>query len=266
MKPIKCDFLICGAGIIGLTIANQLVRDGFQNITIIEKEFAIGQHASGRNSGVLHAGIYYTPESLKAQSCLRGNFLLKEYCHQKNIPVLESGKVIVAQNDEEIETLNELYKRAVENGAKVEMISERKLKEIEPNAKTYQTALFSYYTAVVDPKLILESLYKDLVSTEKVEILTNTKFINLEDQKVARTNNREIKFEIFVNSAGSFCDKIAHIFGIGLDYKIIPFKGLYKKLKKEKAHLVKGNIYPVPDVRNPFLGVQFTRDITGSRT
>ncbi len=118
----RVDVLIVGGGIIGLTIAQELLRAGYDNIAILEKEKEIGKHASGRNSGVLHAGIYYTHDSLKAKFCLKGNALMKEYCRGKTIPVLETGKVIVTKNKEEIPALKELYQRALKNGTKGDLL------------------------------------------------------------------------------------------------------------------------------------------------
>src|SRR3990172_10033633 len=148
IKNIHGNILICGAGIMGIKIARELVKRGYENIIIIEKEDSIGKHASGRNSGVLHAGIYYTPDSLRAKSCLAGNLLMKEYCREKGLPLLETGKVIVAKDDNEVGALKELYLRAFKNGARVELIDEKQLEAIEPNAKTCKVALYSYDTSV----------------------------------------------------------------------------------------------------------------------
>jgi len=131
----KAAIVICGAGIIGLTIARELVKRSYNNILIIDKEDGPGKHASGRNSGVLHAGIYYTPNTMRAKSCLAGNFMVREYCKEKGLPLIEAGKVIVTKNEEELPILKELYHRATENGAKVELVDEKELAEIEPNAK-----------------------------------------------------------------------------------------------------------------------------------
>lgn len=257
------NLLICGGGILGFTIARELLKNGYEDITIIEKGVDFGEHASGRNSGVLHAGVYYSADTLKARFCLRGNLLLKQYCREKNLPISETGKVIVAENEDEITTLKELYNRAVQNGAKVELINEKQLAEIEPNAKTYEMALYSYYTAVVDPKEVLKSIHKDLILSGKVQVVTGTEFKGIKGSKIAVTNKGEIRFNTFVNAAGAHSDKVAHAFGVGLNYKAIPFKGIYKKLRPERSYLVKGNIYPVPDIRNPFLGVHFTRSVKG---
>lgn len=259
----RANFLICGGGIVGFTIARELLKNGYEDIVIIEKGKDFGEHASGRNSGVLHAGVYYASDSLKAKFCLRGNLLLKQYCREKNLPLLETGKVIVTKSEDEIGALKELYSRAVQNGAKVELISEKQLEEIEPNAKTHELALYSYDTAVVDPKAVLKSLYYDLTSSGKVKVITDTEFKGVKGSNIAVTSQGEIGFDTFINAAGAYSDKVAHAFGVGLNYKAIPFKGIYKKLRPEKSYLVNGNIYPVPDIRNPFLGIHFTKSVMG---
>ncbi|WP_250635934.1 NAD(P)/FAD-dependent oxidoreductase [Salidesulfovibrio brasiliensis] len=156
------DIIICGAGIIGLTIARELVARKRGNILIIDKEPYPGKHASGRNSGVLHAGIYYDPGTLKARMCFEGNMLMRQYCKDRKLPLFESGKVIVARDASELPTLFELERRATANGGTVEIIDEQQLSELEPNAKTAGKALHSPYTAVVDPKAVLASLINDL--------------------------------------------------------------------------------------------------------
>ncbi|MCS7163399.1 MAG: FAD-dependent oxidoreductase, partial [Thermodesulfovibrio sp.] len=249
--------VICGAGITGLSIARELVRNGIIDITIIEKEQTLGKHASGRNSGVLHAGIYYTPDSLKARFCLKGNRLMKQYCKEKGLTLIESGKVIVTKNERELPTLHELYMRAKKNEAEVELIDERTLKEIEPYAKTCGQALYSPLTAVINPQQILLSLEEELKSSG-VKIEKGVTLKGIKGDKLI-TSKGEVYFDFFINSAGAHADRIAHLFGLARQYRIIPFKGLYKKLRKEKSYLVKGNIYPVPDIKNPFLGVHFTK-------
>ncbi len=160
----------------GLTIARELVARGCNDIVLIEKEDSVGCHASGRNSGVLHAGIYYTPDSARARLCLEGNLLMQQYCRENGLPLINSGKVIVTSNPQQLATLHELHKRARLNGAKVDLVDEKQLAEIEPNARTFGQALFSHYTAVVAPGKILEHLQKELTATGSVKILFNTKF------------------------------------------------------------------------------------------
>jgi (S)-2-hydroxyglutarate dehydrogenase len=259
----RAEILIVGAGILGLTIARELVSKGHGDIVIIEKEPELGRHASGRNSGVLHAGIYYAPDSLKAKSCLNGNFLMRAYCKEKGLPLLENGKVIVTRSAEELPVLDGLYRRALANGAKVDMIDEVQLAEIEPNARTVERALFSHYTAVVDPKAVLKSLKEDLERSGRVKIHFNCRLTGLNGSTSAITSRGEIGFNRFVNAAGAYCDKVAQLFGIAEKYRLIPFKGVYRLLKKDAAHTVNSSIYPVPDIRNPFLGVHFTRSVHG---
>lgn len=257
------DILIVGGGIVGLTLARELLQQGAENILIIEKEPQLGMHASGRNSGVLHAGIYYPPETLKAQLCLKGNLLLQDYCREKNLPMAHVGKVIVARTDSEIPMVETLYQRALQNGAKVDLIDEQQLNTIEPHARTCQKALYSHYTTIVDNKAILTSLHEDLIKSGKVKIQFETAFLKAVDDHTIQTTTGSIRFKTLINAAGAFADKVAHQFNVGKSYYLIPFKGIYKKLIKEKSHLVNGNIYPVPDLRNPFLGVHFTRKLNG---
>lgn len=256
--------IICGGGIVGLSLARELLKRGADDIIVLEKEKDIGLHASGHNSGVLHAGIYYTPDSLKAKLCLKGNLLMKEFCKEKGIPVLETGKAIVTKNQKELKTLEELYVRAKKNGAVVKLIGEKELKEIEPYAQTVEKALYSPLTAVVDSKRVLKEIEKELVESKKVKILKGVKFEKLISNTEIQTSEGKFKFNLFINAAGAYADKVAHSFGVGLNFKILPFKGTYRKLIKEKSHMVRGNIYPVPDIRNPFLGVHFTKSYDGT--
>ena len=260
----KAEILIVGAGIIGLTIARELVLRGRDGIVIIEKEPELGRHASGRNSGVLHAGIYYAPDSLKAKSCLNGNFLMRDFCREKGLPLLESGKAIVARTPEELPVLDELYRRATANGAKVDIIDERQLSEIEPSARTIGRALFSHYTAVVDPKAVLQSLLEELKESGRVMIHFDCRLTGLQGSSRAVTSKGDISYHRFVNAAGAYCDKVAGLFDIGSRFRLIPFKGIYRQLRRDTSCRVNGNIYPVPDIRNPFLGVHFTRSVHGN--
>ena len=257
------DVLIVGGGIIGLTLARELLAAGRENVVVLEKELSLGRHASGRNSGVLHAGIYYAPDSLKARSCLRGNFLMRAYCKERGLPLLEAGKVIVARDASELPVIDELQRRARANGAEVELVDERQLAELEPSARTVERALFSRNTAVVDPKAVLESLRAELTASGRARILVGRSFTGLAQAGVAATSGGPISFSRLVNAAGAHCDRVARHFGVGEGYRLIPFKGIYRKLRPGASFPVNGNIYPVPDIRNPFLGVHFTRSVHG---
>jgi L-2-hydroxyglutarate oxidase LhgO len=257
------EILIVGGGVVGLTLARELIARGHTGIVILEKEGELGRHASGRNSGVLHAGIYYSPDSLKARSCLRGNLLMREYCRERGLPLLERGKVIVARTEGEQPALDELHRRAVQNGARVEFVDERQLGELEPMARTVGRALFSRDTAAVDPQAVLRALRADLEATGKARFVMSCEFIGLAGPRRARTTQGEIAYARLVNAAGAHCDRVAHHFGLAKDYRLIPFKGIYRKLRTGAAFPVNGNIYPVPDIRNPFLGVHFSRSVHG---
>ena len=257
---IKTDILIVGGGIIGLSIARELNnRHPDLKITLIEKEATAACHASGRNSGVLHAGFYYTPDSLKSRFTVEGNKLLTDYCLKNNLSINRCGKVVVAKDEKERDGIFELKRRGDENGVVLELIDEKRLEELEPNARTFDKALYSPTTSVVNPEEVIGHIADALKG--KVNILFNEKFIKRDDTNTVSTNTRKIKFKHLINSAGLYADKIAHQFGIGQKYTLIPFKGLYMEYKD--SNLIRKHIYPVPNLKNPFLGVHFTITISG---
>ena len=262
MLPERAEVLIVGGGIIGLTLARELLLAGRSDLVVLEKEAELGKHASGRNSGVLHAGIYYAPDSSKARTCLAGNKLMRAYCREKGLPLVEAGKVVVARSEEELPTLEELHRRATANGARVRFVDEKELAAIEPMARTAGKALHSLDTAVVDPKAVLASLRADLEAAG-VRIVTGATFLGLGGPDVAVTTAGRVRFARVVNAAGAWCDTVARAFGTGEHYRLIPFKGIYRKLRPGATYPVNGSIYPVPDIRNPFLGVHFTRSVHG---
>jgi len=254
--------VICGAGIVGLTIARELLKAGFDDIIVFDKEPEPGKHASGRNSGVLHAGIYYDPGTLKAKMCLEGNRRMQAYCQENGLPLFKSGKVIVARTEDELPTLDELQRRATANGGTVEMIDEQQLAEIEPNARTVKRALHSPLTAVVDPKAILAAMRRELEQSGKVRFFFDTRFTDAKRNAV-QTSRGVIGYQLFINAAGAYSDKVAQAFGIAGNYRLLPFKGIYRVLKNPAADTIRGSIYPVPNIKNPFLGVHFTRSVHG---
>ncbi|WP_319584090.1 L-2-hydroxyglutarate oxidase [uncultured Pseudodesulfovibrio sp.] len=255
--------VICGAGILGLTIARELIKAGCDDIIIFDKEPALGKHASGRNSGVLHAGIYYDPGTLKAKMCLEGNRRMQAYCEENGLPLFKSGKVIVARTPDELDTLDELKRRATANGGVVEMIDKERLAEIEPNAFTVDRALYSPLTSVVDPKRILKAMREELETSGKVRFFFDTRFTGTAGHDKVATTQGDIGYKLFINAAGAYSDKVAQAFGIGENYRLLPFKGIYRVLKKSAADRINGSIYPVPNIKNPFLGVHFTRSVHG---
>jgi len=258
---MKYDFLIIGSGIIGLSIATKL-KDSRSNakILILEKEEDVARHASGRNSGVLHAGFYYTADSLKAKFTVNGNKAMRAYCQSKNIPVNQCGKLVVARDEKELGQLYELECRGKRNGSNVKIINETEASQIEPNIKTHNFALYSPDTASVNPTQVCHSLKDDLKAKE-VEFKFNARYLKHQNGTVETTAGSFSAGKV-INCAGLYADKIAHDFGFGKKYTMLPFKGLYLKYTKNKTD-IKTNIYPVPDLRNPFLGVHFTKTVTG---
>ena len=241
------DFMIVGAGVIGLNIAREiLLKKPDAKIVILEKESDVGYHSSGRNSGVLHAGFYYTANSLKAKFTRDGNRELTKYCEENGLKINKCQKVVVTKDEGELEGLETLYQRGIKNGVEVYLIDEDELSEKFENIKTYKKALFSPSTSTVDPLEILQHLKQELLS-KGVKIRFGTRF--------EKGMEREAK--VLINCAGLYADKIAKEFGFSKDYTIIPFKGIYLKYTKND-HPIKTNIYPVPNLKNPFLGVHYT--------
>ncbi len=255
------DYLIIGAGIIGLSVARSLkAKSSNARILILDKEEDCAVHASGRNSGVLHAGFYYTADSLKAKFTVEGSRQMKAYCRSKNIPINECGKLVVAQNETELNQLYELERRGKRNGSNVRIISEGQAREFEPNVKTFQKALYSPDTASVDPKEVCFNIKNDLKNLD-VDFSFNTRYLSHQDNTV-RTTAGDFTAVKIINCSGLYADKVAQDFGFGHRYTMMPFKGLYLKYTKNKTD-IKINIYPVPNLKNPFLGVHYTKTVTG---
>ncbi len=244
----------------GLAVGGRLADEGY-DVLILEKEGDFGLHASGRNSGVLHAGIYYAPDSLKARFAIEGNRRMREFVKERGIPINESGKVIVARDEDEDRRLEELYERARKNGAEVHLIDGKELKEIEPNARTFERAIFSPNTAVVNPKDVIKALVETLKSKRNVRLMTGVRCLKRYAKGKVLTTEGVFEYGVLVNAAGLHADTLARSYGVGKDYLILPFKGTYKELRP--SHLVRGNVYPVPHPKTPFLGVHFTRSPEG---
>jgi len=251
-----CDFLVIGGGVIGLSIARELRRRRpTARIMLIEKESSCGAHASGRNSGVLHAGFYYSPDSLKAKFTRLGNEELTAYCEAKHIPINRCGKLVVAKDAGDLESLAELTRRGRANGIELQELTDTEAKRIEPRVRTYQRALFSPRTSTVNPLHVMDAIQQDALR-EGVQIQFDTAYLERNDRQV-RTSSDRIEAGYVVNAAGLYADKIAMDFGFSETYRILPFKGLYL-YSNEPPGSIRTNIYPVPDLRNPFLGVHFT--------
>lgn len=267
MTPKTFDFVVLGAGIVGLTIARTLkCKHSDCSILIIEKEQQVGCHGSGRNSGVLHSGIYYPSESLKAKVCAQGSRAMAEYCEQNNLPINRMGKVIVPTKEQDDQQVDLLYQRAQDNGAYVEIIDEQQLKEIEPEARTASgRALYSPNTAVVDPKAILQAMINELVNNG-VEFRYATQCHSFDaEQSVIFTEKEKITYNSLYNATGQYADKIAKRFGAAQHYTSLPFKGLYYQLSKESNIRFNGLIYPVPDLNVPFLGIHTVNSLDGKQ-
>lgn len=250
------DFLVIGGGVIGLSIARELkVRHAGARIGLIEKESEFGAHASGRNSGVLHAGFYYSPDSLKAKFTKLGNERLTAYCEQKGIPLNRCGKLVVAKDADDLPALDELIRRGHANGIEIRDVTEAEAKRIEPRVKTYRRALFSPRTSTVNPLQVMEALQED-ARREGIEIRLGTAYLRRTDQGILSSQG-PITAGYLINAAGLYADKIAIEYGFSQRYRILPFKGLYL-YSNEPPGSFRTNIYPVPDLRNPFLGVHFT--------
>lgn len=263
-NQLRSDYLIIGAGIIGLALARELKgRFPSADILVIEKEPDTGFHGSGRNSGVLHGGFYYTADSLKARFTRDGNRLLKEYVKGRGLAINECHKVVVAADESEIEGVRELQRRGERNGVEVRIIDEQELAEIDPNAKTTQIALYSPSTATVDPAEVCRALREDLEAAGVRFQFGEGYFKRQDDSSIVTTAGRIISAGLIVNAAGLYADRIARDYGFSKQYTIIPFKGIYLKYTAADKP-VRTNIYPVPNLKNPFLGVHYTVTVDGT--
>lgn len=254
------DFLVIGGGVVGISCAVALKRKYPDAIVrLIEKEVTLGSHASGRNSGVLHAGFYYSSSSFKARFSRDGCRRLTEYCLERDLPINRCGKLVVAQSESDHAGIDELKRRAETNDVRVEEIDEAGVREIEPRARTVGRALFSPTTASVDPRRVLASLAGDATALG-VEIATGTAYRRRVGDDV-HTTAGHFPAKFVVNAAGLYADTIAHDHGIGRQFRILPFKGLY--LYGDERERLRTNVYPVPDLGNPFAGVHFTVTVDG---
>lgn len=257
------DFLIIGGGIVGLTIGRELLlNQPSVRVVILEKESELALHASGRNSGVIHSGFYYSPDSLKAKLTRDGNELLKEFASEKGVFFETCGKVVVAQTLDDIPLIEDLHKRGLANGVSVEIIDERQLKEIEPLAATKEIALWSPDTGVADPVELTTAVAKDFQRLGGLIVLGELAS-TIHENNVMCKSGRKYKFGHLINAAGLYADKVAKNLGFAEDYTLLPFLGVYQYAPKLKGAL-KRHIYPTPDPRNPFLGVHLTRTHNGS--
>jgi len=260
------DVAIIGGGILGLSSARHLLllHPGLQ-VLVIEKDSHVAGQQTGHNSGVIHSGIYYRPGSLKAQFCVDGRNSIVEFCEQHGIAFERCGKLIMASREEELPRMETLFERGIANGVEeLEMVGPDRIAEIEPHVSAIK-ALWSPATAIVDFSAITREYARQLVDTGGTLEL-NTQVIGIRqtsDVVVVETDHGERQTKHLINCAGLHSDRVAQMMGVEIDLQIVPFRGEYYTLKKEREHLVKGLVYPVPDPDLPFLGVHFTRNVKG---
>jgi L-2-hydroxyglutarate oxidase len=267
MTDSRCDLLIVGGGIVGLAVALEITRRFPRlRLLVLEKEDRVGRHQSSHNSGVIHSGIYYKPGSLKATLCVEGARAMIDFCRAHGLPHEMCGKVIVATREEEFPRLEELRRRGEANGLTgIRLIDAEELREIEPHASGLR-ALVVPSTGITDYAAVCEK-YAELIRNQGGSILTSTAVNGLRElnnEVVVETSDAEFCTTYLINCAGLFSDRIARMAGAGSALMIVPFRGEYYHLIPQRSSLVKALIYPVPDPQFPFLGVHFTRRISGA--
>jgi len=257
MAKENCDVLIIGAGVIGLATGIALLQ-GSKNLRVVvaDKESNLAKHASGRNSGVLHAGFYYSPDSLKARFCREGNQAIRLLARKYKVPVLEIGKVVVASNEEENSRLETLFERGLKNGVELEILDSNLLFNYEPLAKSYERFLWSPSTAISDSKAIVRAMSDEFTELGG-ELRFETKITLRETNKEIIDDSRKFVAKHYVNAAGAQADRLSRSIGIGNDYAMLPFMGVYRATSLTNLPL-RRLVYPVPHPINPFLGVHFT--------
>jgi L-2-hydroxyglutarate oxidase LhgO len=266
VPDIRCQIAVIGGGIVGLAVALELQRKHPHLRTVVlEKEHGVAQHQTSHNSGVIHSGLYYKPGSLKARLCVEGTAAMVQFCKEQGIPYSICGKVIVATDEPELPALDELMQRGRANGVPgLRLLGAEEIRELEPHAAGIR-GIHAPGTGITDFRLVAEK-YAELINSSGGEVLTNAaveKITSTADEIILDTARATVRARYAINCAGLFSDRIAKMAGAELGLRIIPFRGEYYELVPSKHHLVRALIYPVPDVRFPFLGVHFTKRIDG---
>jgi L-2-hydroxyglutarate oxidase LhgO len=267
MVESRYNVIIVGGGIVGLAVGLEITqRFPRLRLLLLEKEHRVGRHQSGHNSGVIHSGVYYKPGSLKAKLCVTGAAAMVEFCREHAIPHQVCGKVIVATHEEEFPRLEELRRRGDANGLTgLQSIGPEELREIEPNASGLR-ALVVPATGITDYAAVCDK-YAEIITARGETILTSTEVTGIKrhgDEITVETSRGAFSGKSLINCAGLFSDRISRMAGDDPQVMIVPFRGEYYDLIPERSSLVRSLIYPVPDPRFPFLGVHFTRRISGS--
>ena len=254
MRP---DFVVIGAGIVGLTSALELKRRyGDASVLVIDKEPDLAAHSSGRNSGVLHAGFYYGAGSMKAKLCAEGNRRWLAWCEEHDLAVRRCGKLVVARDADEESRLDELLRRAAANDVELQSVTLAEARELEPRVRSHERALFAPSTASVDPAQVVRSVAA-VCERVGVEVRLGTPYRGRAADGRLRIGDGVMQAGFVLNTAGLHADTVARDFGFSSGYRILPFKGLYL-VGDRRAGPLRCHIYPVPDLKMPFLGVHFT--------
>jgi len=266
MADSRCDVIVVGGGVVGLAVAMEITRRfPHLRLLLLEKEERVARHQSGHNSGVIHSGVYYKPGSLKASLCVSGAAAMVNFCREHNIPHNVCGKVIVATSEDELPRLDELHRRGEANGLTgLRLVGPEELLEIEPHARGIK-ALVVPSTGVTDYALVCQK-YADLIAARGGAVLTSapaTRISRSSSEIAVETPRGSFVCKSLINCAGLFSDRISRMAGDDPKVMIVPFRGEYYDLVSDRASLVRALIYPVPDPQFPFLGVHFTRRITG---
>jgi L-2-hydroxyglutarate oxidase len=259
-------YIVIGGGIVGLATAHRLVQDRPEaRVTVVEKEGVWGAHQTGHNSGVIHAGVYYKPGSLKATLCKAGSASMVDFCAEHGIEHKVTGKLIVATADDELPRLRALFERAQANGLPVRMVSQGEAREYEPEVACVE-GIHVASTGIADYKAVCVKL-AELAEKAGATLRLNTAVLGIRasaNEVVVRTTTGDITADVLVNCAGLHADRVARMAGIRPPARIIPFRGEYYELRPDRRRLVNGLIYPVPDPQFPFLGVHLTKMVDGS--